>query len=165
MEGTLLEGTTPEGFDNLQSAGTTSRAEICPGIASYGDVEPIAYSFAVWVRDPLTGPFLDVFVVRFETPEAASEALSSYRQGLIDCGEFVDVDTGALGQFALADDPGLGDESFSVTYEGLVQGLPVLRYAVAVRIGDSLYSAGLASIFVAPDTAIPLGALELILGL
>ncbi|WP_419552225.1 hypothetical protein [Candidatus Poriferisodalis sp.] len=165
VEGTLLEGSTPEGFENLQTASSTPRAETCPGIGTFGDVEPVAYSAAVWVRDLLTGPFLDVWIARFESPEAASEALSNYGDGLIECGEFTDVETGALGMFTLGEDPGLGDESFAVDYEGIVQGLPILRYATAVRIGDSIYSAGLAAIFVAPDPAIPLGALDLILGL
>ena len=165
VEGTLLEGSTPEGFENLQSATTTPRAETCPGIATFGDIEPVAYSAAVWVRDLLTGPFLDVWIARFESPEVASEVLSVYGAGLIECGEFTEAETGAVGSFSIGEDPALGDESFGVDYEGIVSGLPVNRYGTAVRVGDSIYSAGLAAVFVEPDIAAVMHSLNAILGL
>ena len=165
VEGTLLEGSTPEGFENLQSSATTPRAETCAGIATFGEIEPVAYSAAVWVRDLLTGPFLDVWIARFESPEVAAEALSVYGAGLIECGEFTEAETGAVGSFSIGEDPALGDESFGVDYEGIVSGLPINRYGTAVRIGDSIYSAGLAAVFVEPDTAAVLHSLNAILGL
>ena len=165
VEGTLLEGSTPEGFENLQSSTTTPRAETCAGIATFGEIEPVAYSAAVWARDLLTGPFLDVWIARFESPEVASEALSVHGAGLIECGEFTEAETGAVGSFSFGEDPALGDESFGVDYNAIVSGLPVTRYGTVVRIGDSIYSAGLAALFVEPDIAAVLASLNAILGL
>ena len=165
VEGTLLEGTQPEGLVNLQSSTNTPLAEICPGIATYGEIQPVAYSAAVWARDLLTGPFLDVWIARFESAEVASEALSVYGEGLIACGEFTEPATGAFGSFSIGTDPALGDESFGVDYNAVVSGLPVTRYGTVVRIGDSMYSAGLAAVFVEPDVAAVLHSINAILGL
>ena len=165
VDGTLLEGSAPEGLDNLFSETTTPIAETCPGTAAFGGAEPIAYSGAVWVRDPTTGPFLDVWDARFESAEVASAAIESFGAELIACGEFVDPATTALGSFSPGADPGLGDESFGVDYAGVVAGFPVNRYSAAVRIGDTLYGSGLAALFVDPDIAAVMGALNAILGL
>ncbi len=165
VDGTLLEGSAPEGLDNLFSETTTPIAETCPGTAAFGGAEPVAYSGAVWVRDPTTGPFLDVWVARFESAEVASAAIESFGAELIACGEFVDPATTALGSFSPGADPDLGDESFGVDYAGVVAGFPVNRYSAAVRIGDTLYGSGLAALFVDPDIAAVMGALNAILGL
>lgn len=165
VEGTLLEGSAPEGLDNLLSETTTPLAETCPGTASFGGAEPVAYSGAVWVQDATTGPFLDVWVARFESAETASAAIQSLGAELIACGEFVDPGTTALGSFSPGADPGLGDESFGVDYTGVVAGFPVNRYGAVVRIGDTLYSSALAALFTEPDVAAVMHALNAILGL
>ncbi len=162
--GALLEGQTPEGFDVLQVATNTPRAETCPGTPAYAGIVPVAYSEAVWAADPLTGPFLDVSITRFESPEMASEALNNYGSEVVACGEFPEPATGAVGAFTLGDDPGLGDESFGTDYTATFQGLPVNRYGVLVRIGDSLYSSGATHVFVDPDKALVLAALDTFLG-
>ncbi len=164
VEGTLLEGQTPEGFDTLQTATNTPRAETCPGTPAYGGIVPVAYSEAIWAADPLTGPFLDISITRFESPEVASEALNNYVTEVVACGEFPEPANGAVGSFSLGDDPGLGDESFGTDYVATFQGLPVNRYGVLVRIGDSIYSSGLTRIFVDPDKAVVLAALDIFLG-
>ena len=164
VEGTLLEGQTPEGFDVLQTATNTPRAETCPGTPAYGGIVPVAYSESVWAADPLTGPFLDVSITRFESPEVASEALNNYVTEVVACGEFLEPATGAVGAFTLGDDPGLGDESFGTDYAATFQGLPVNRYGVLVRIGDSIYSSGVARIFVDPDKALVLAVLDAFIG-
>ena len=164
IEGALLEGQTPEGFDVLQIATNTPRAETCPGTTAYGGIVPVAYSESVWAADPLTGPFLDVSISRFESPEVASEALNNYISEVVACGEFAEPATGAVGAFTLGDDPGLGDESFGTDYTATFQGLPVNRYGVLVRIGDSLYSSGATHVFVDPDKAVVLAALDTFLG-
>ena len=164
VEGTLLEGQTPEGFDVLQTATNIPRAETCPGTPAYGGIVPVAYSESVWAADPLTGPFLDVSVTRFESPEVASEALNNYVTEVVACGEFPEPATGAVGAFTLGDDPGLGDESFGTDYTATFQGLPVNRYGVLVRLGDSLYSSGATHVFVDPDKALVLAALNTFLG-
>lgn len=165
VEGTLLEGSAPEGLDNLLSETTTPLAETCPGTAAFGGAEPVAYSGAVWVQDATTGPFLDVWVARFESAEAASGAIQSLSAELIACGEFVDPGTTALGSFSPGADPGLGDESFGVDYAGVVAGFPVNRYGTVVRIGDTLYSSALAALFAQPDIAAVMHALNAIGGL
>ncbi|WP_420435407.1 hypothetical protein [Candidatus Poriferisodalis sp.] len=164
VEGVLLEGTTPGGFDSLQVASNTPRVETCPGFPAYGGIGPVAYSEAMWAADPLTGPFLDVSVARFESPEAASEAFINYRSELVDCGEFPEPTTGAVGSFSYGEDPGLGDESFGTDYVATFQGLPVNRYGVLVRIGDSLYSSGATHVFVDPDKATVFAALDTFIG-
>ena len=164
VEGTLLEGKTPEGFDVLQTATNIPRAETCPGTPAYGGIVPVAYSESVWAADPLTGPFLDVSISRFESPEVASEALNNYVAEVVACGEFPEPATGAVGAFTLGDDPSLGDESFGTDYVATFQGLPVNRYGVLVRIGDSLYSSGTTHVFVDPDKAVVLAALDTFLG-
>lgn len=165
VEGTLLEGSAPEGLDNLFSETTTPLAETCPGTVAFGGAEPVAFSGAVWVQDATTGPFLDVWVARFESPEVASGAIQSLSAELIACGEFVDPGTTALGSFSPGADPGLGDESFGVDYSGVVAGFPVNRYGAVVRIGDTLYSSALAALFAQPDMAAVMQALNAILGL
>ena len=164
VEGTLLEGQTPEGFDTLQTASSTPRAETCPGTPSYGGIVPVAYSESVWAADPLTGPFLDVSVSRFESADVASAALNNYIEEVVACGEFPEPTTGAVGAFTLGEDPGLGDESFGTDYTATFQGLPVNRYGALVRIGDTLYSSGSTHVFVDPDKAIVLEALNTFLG-
>ena len=164
VEGTLLEGQTPEGFDTLQTASSTPRAETCPGTPSYGGIVPVAYSESVWAADPLTGPFLDVSVSRFESADVASAALNNYIEEVVACGEFPEPTTGAVGAFTLGEDPGLGDESFGTDYTATFQGLPVNRYGALVRIGDTLYSSGSTHVFVDPEKAIVLEALNTFLG-
>ena len=164
VEGTLLEGQTPEGFDTLQTATNTPRAETCPGTPSYGGIVPVAYSESVWAADPLTGPFLDVSVSRFESADMASAALNNYVEEVVACGEFPEPTTGAVGAFTLGEDPGLGDESFGTDYTATFQGLPVNRYGALVRIGDTLYSSGSTHVFVDPDKVIVLEALNTFLG-
>jgi hypothetical protein len=164
VEGALLEGQTPEGFDTLQTASNIPRPETCPGTPAYAGIVPVAYSEAVWAADPLTGPFLDVSITRFESPETASDAFNSYRIEVVACGEFPEPTTGALGAFVEGDDPGLGDESFGTDYTAAFQGLPVNRYGALVRIGDSIYSSGATHVFVDPDKALVLAALDTFLG-
>ena len=164
VEGALLEGQTPEGFDTLQTNSNTPRAETCPGTPAYGGIVPVAYSEAVWADDPLTGPFLDVSITRYESPDVASQAINNYIEEVVACGEFAEPSTGALGAFILGENPVLGDESFGTDYTATFQGLPVNRYGVLVRIGDSLYSSGSTHIFVDPDKEIVLGALNVFLG-
>ena len=164
VEGTLLEGQTPAGFDTLQTATTIARTETCPGTPAYGGIRPVAYSESIWARDPLTGPFLDVSISRFESAEAASEAFNNYREEVVACGEFPEPSTGAVGSFSYGEDPGLGDESFGTDYAATFQGLPVNRYGVLVRIGDSMYSSGATHVFVDPDKAVVLEALNTFLG-
>ncbi len=164
VEGALLEGQTPEGFDTLQTVSNIPRSETCPGTPAYGGIGPVAYSESVWARDPLTGPFLDVSITRFESAEAASEAFNSYRTEVVACGEFPEPSTGAIGSFSYGENPGLGDESFGTDYTATFQGLPVNRYGVLVRVGDSMYSSGATHVFVDPDKAIVLEALNTFLG-
>jgi len=165
VEGTLLEGSAPEGLDNLLSETTTPLAETCPGTAAFGGVEPVAFSGATWVQDPTTGPFLFVWVARFDSAETASAAIQSLSAELIACGEFVDPGTTAQGSFSPGADPGLGDESFGADYAGVVAGFPVNRYDAVVRIGDTVYSSALAALFTQPDVAAVMHALNAILGL
>lgn len=164
VEGALLEGQTPEGFDTLQTATNIPRAETCPGTPAYGGIVPVAYSESVWAADPLTGPFLDVSISRFESPDAASQAFNNYIVEVIACGEFPEPSTGAVGAFSEGENPGLGDESFGTDYTATFQGLPVNRYGVLVRIGDSIYSSGATHVFVDPDKATVLEALDTFLG-
>lgn len=164
VEGALLEGRTPEGFDTLQSATNIPRHETCPGTPAYGGLLPVAYSEAMWAADPLTGPFLDVSISRFESAEAASEAFNNYKAEIVACGEFPEPSTGAIGAFTYGEDPGLGDESFGTDYTATFQGLPVNRYGVLVRVGDSIYSSGATHVFVDPDKATVLEALSTFLG-
>ena len=164
VEGTLLEGRTPEGFDTLQTATNAPRPETCPGTTAYGGVVPVAYSESVWAADPLTGPFLDVSVSRFESVDVASQAFNNYIVEVIACGEFAEPATGAVGSFSEGENPDLGDESFGLDYTATFQGLPVNRYGVLVRIGDSIYSTGATHVFVDPDKALVLAALDTFLG-
>lgn len=164
VEGALLEGQTPEGFDTLQTATNIPRSETCPGTPAYGGIVPVAYSESVWAADPLTGPFLDVSISRFESPEVASQAFNSYIVEVIACGEFPEPSTGAVGAFSEGENPALGDESFGTDYTATFQGLPVNRYGVLVRIGDSMYSSGATHVFVDPDKALVLAALNTFLG-
>ena len=164
VEGTLLEGQTPEGFDTLQTATNIPRAETCPGTAAYGGIVPVAYSESVWAMDPLTGPFLDVSISRFESADVASQAFNNYIVEVIACGEFPEPSTGAMGAFSEGENPGLGDESFGTDYVATFQGLPVNRYGVLVRVGDSIYSSGATHVFVDPDKATVLAALNTFLG-
>ncbi len=164
VEGALLEGQTPEGFDTLQTATNIPRAETCPGTPAYGGIVPVAYSESVWAADPLTGPFLDVSITRFESPDVASQAINNYIVEVVACGEFPEPSTGAMGAFVEGENPGLGDESFGTDYTATFQGLPVNRYGVLVRIGDSLYSSGTTHVFVDPDKATVLAALNTFLG-
>ena len=164
VEGALLEGQTPAGFDTLQTATNIPRPETCPGTPAYGGLMAVAYSEAVWAADPLTGPFLDVSISRFESADVASEAFNNYKAEVVACGEFPEPSTGAVGAFTYGDDPGLGDESFGTDYTATFQGLPVNRYGVLVRIGDSIYSSGSTHVFVDPDKAIVLEALNTFLG-
>lgn len=164
VEGALLEGQTPAGFDTLQTATNIPRPETCPGTPAYGGLLPVAYSEAVWAADPLTGPFLDVSITRFESAEVASEAFNNYRTEIVACGEFPEPSTGAIGAFTYGEDPGLGDESFGTDYTATFQGLPVNRYGVLVRAGDSIYSSGATHVFVDPDKATVLEALNTFLG-
>ena len=131
---------------------------------AFGGAEPVAFSGAVWVRDATTGPFLDVWIARFESAEVASAAIQSLSAELIACGEFVDPGTTALGSFSPGADPGLGDESFGVDYAGVVASFPVNRYGAVVRIGDTLYSSALAALFAEPDVAAVMHALNAIGG-
>ncbi len=164
VEGALLEGQTPEGFDTLQTATNIPRPETCPGTPAYGGLLPVAYSEAVWAADPLTGPFLDLSITRFESVDVASQAFNSYKAEIVACGEFPEPSTGAIGAFTYGDDPALGDESFGTDYTATFQGLPVNRYGALVRIGDSIYSSGATHVFVAPDKATVLEALDTFLG-
>lgn len=164
VEGALLEGQTPEGFDTLQTATNIPRSETCPGTPAYGGIVPVAYSESVWAADPLTGPFLDVSISRFESPDAASQAFNNYIVEVIACGEFPEPSTGAVGAFSEGENPALGDESFGTDYTATFQGLPVNRYGVLVRIGDSMYSSGATHVFVDPDKALVLAALNTFLG-
>ncbi|WP_419922431.1 lipase family protein [Candidatus Poriferisodalis sp.] len=165
VEGTLLEGSTPEGLDTLLSETTMPVAETCPGTAIFGGVEPVAFSAATWVRDPTTGPFLDVWAARFESAEEAAQAIKDYDAELIACGEFVEPRTTALGAFSPGDTPEVGDESYGHDYAGIVAGFPVNRYSVTARVGDTVYHAGYAALFVDPDAAAVLQAVNAILGL
>ena len=165
VEGTLLEGSTPEGLDTLLSETTMPVAETCPGTAIFGGVEPVAFSAATWVRDPTTGPFLDVWAARFESAEVAAQAIKDYDAELIACGEFVEPRTTALGAFSPGDTPEVGDESYGHDYAGIVAGFPVNRYSVTARVGDTVYHAGYAALFVDPDAAAVLQAINAILGL
>ena len=165
VEGTLLEGSTPEGLDTLLSETTMPVAETCPGTAIFGGVEPVAFSAATWVRDPTTGPFLDVWAARFDSAEVAAQAIKDYDAELIACGEFVEPRTTALGAFSPGDTPEVGDESYGHDYAGIVAGFPVNRYSVTARVGDTIYHAGFAVLFVDPDVAAVLGAINAILGL
>ncbi|WP_420624663.1 lipase family protein [Candidatus Poriferisodalis sp.] len=165
VEGTLLEGSTPEGLDTLLSETTMPVAETCPGTAIFSGVEPVAFSAATWVRDPTTGPFLDVWAARFDSAEVAAQAIKDYDAELIACGEFVEPRTTALGAFSPGDTPELGDESYGHDYAGIVAGFPVNRYSVTARVGDTIYHAGFAVLFVDPDVAAVLGAINAILGL
>ena len=164
VEGALLEGQTPSGFDTLQTATNIPRAETCPGTPAYGGLLAVAYSEAVWAADPLTGPFLDVSISRFESADVASQAFNNYKEEVVACGEFPEPSTGAVGAFTYGEDPGLGDESFGTDYTATFQGLPVNRYGVLVRIGDSIYSSGATHVFVDPDKATVLEALDTFLG-
>ncbi|WP_419840063.1 hypothetical protein [Candidatus Poriferisodalis sp.] len=164
VEGTLLEGQTPEGFDTLRSETNAVRAETCPGTPAYDGIVPVAYSESTWAVDPLTGPFLDVSVARFESPDVASEAFNDYREEIVACGAFPEPSSGAVGAFTYGEDPELGDESFGTDWEATLQGLPVNRYGVLARVGDSIYSAGATYIFVDPDKALVLAALDTFLG-
>ena len=164
VEGALLEGETPAGFDTLQTATNIPRPETCPGTPAYGGLLPVAYSEAVWAADPLTGPFLDVSITRFESVEVASEAFNSYRTEIVACGEFPEPSSGAIGAFTYGDDPALGDESFGTDYTATFQGLPVNRYGVLVRVDDSIYSSGATHVFVDPDKTTVLEALNTFLG-
>ena len=164
VEGALLEGETPAGFDTLQTATNIPRAETCPGTPAYGGLLAVAYSEAVWAADPLTGPFLDVSISRFESADAASQAFNNYKEEVVACGEFPEPSTGAVGAFSYGEDPGLGDESFGTDYTATFQGLPVNRYGVLVRVGDSIYSSGATHVFVDPDKATVLEALNTFLG-
>ncbi len=164
VEGALLEGQTPEGFDTLQTATNIPRAETCPGTPAYGGIVPVAYSESVWAADPLTGPFLDVSISRFESPDVASQAFNNYIVEVIACGEFPEPSTGAVGAFSEGENPGLGDESFGTDYTATFQGLPVNRYGVLVRIDDSIYSSGATHVFVDPDKATVFEALNTFLG-
>ena len=164
VDGTLLEGQTPAGFDTLQTATNIPRAETCPGTPAYGGLLPVAYSESIWAADPLTGPFLDVSISRFESADAASQAFNNYKEEVVACGEFPEPTTGAIGAFTYGDDPGLGDESFGTDYTATFQGLPVNRYGVLVRIGDSIYSSGATHVFVDPDKPTVLEALNTFLG-
>ena len=165
VEGTLLEGSTPEGLDTLLSETTMPVAETCPGTAIFGGVEPVAFSAATWVRDPTTGPFLDVWAARFESAEVAAQAIKDYDAELIACGEFVEPRTTALGAFSPGDTPEVGDESYGHDYAGIVAGFPVNRYSATARVGDTVYHAGYAALFVGPDAAAVLQAINAILGL
>ena len=164
VEGALLEGQTPESFDTLQAATNSPRAETCPGTPAYGGIVPVAYSESIWAADPLTGPFLDVSISRFESPDVASQAINNYIEEVVACGEFPEPSTGAVGAFVEGEDPGLGDESFGTDYTATFQGLPVNRYGVLVRVGDSIYSSGATHVFVDPDKATVLAALNTFLG-
>ena len=164
VEGALLDGQTPAEFDTLQTATNIPRAETCPGTPAYGGLLAVAYSEAVWAADPLTGPFLDVSISRFESADVASQAFNNYKEELVACGEFPEPSTGAVGAFSYGEDPGLGDESFGTDYTATFQGLPVNRYGVLVRIGDSIYSSGATHVFVDPDKATVLEALSTFLG-
>lgn len=124
----------------------------------------MAYSEAVWANDPLTGPFLDLSITRFESAEVASEAFNNYMTEIVACGEFPEPSTGAIGAFTYGEDPALGDESFGTDYTAFFQGLPVNRYGVLVRVGDSIYSSGATHVFVDPDKATVLEALNTFLG-
>ncbi|MXV88904.1 MAG: hypothetical protein F4117_06015 [Acidimicrobiales bacterium] len=164
VEGALLEGETPAGFDTLQTATNIPRPETCPGTPAYGGLLPVAYSEAVWAADPLTGPFLDLSITRFESVDVASEAFNNYKAEIVACGEFPEPSTGAIGAFTYGEDPALGDESFGTDYTATFQGLPVNRYGVLVRVGDSIYSSGATHVFVDPDKATVLEALSTFLG-
>ncbi len=164
VEGTLLGGLLPEGFDILQLETTTPRAETCPGTVAFGGVQPVAFSETSWASDALTGPFLDVYVARFESADIASEAFGNYRDELIACGEFPEPQTGAIGAFRPGEDPALGEESFATDYTATYQGLPINRFGVVVRVGDSMYSSGLTTVFLEPDPAIVLTTLNDLLG-
>ena len=164
VEGDLLDGQTPEGFDILQSATNAPRPETCPGTPAYGGIVPVAYSEAFWAMDPLTGPFLDVSISRYESADVASQAFNNYIAEVIACGEFTEPATGAVGAFVEGEDPDLGDESFGLDYTATFQGLPVNRYGVLVRIGDSIYGSGATHVFVDPDKATVFEALNTFLG-
>ena len=164
VEGTLLEGATPETIENLVSATNTPAAETCPGTAIFSGVVPIAYSAATWARDTTTGPFLDVWAAQFESVEVATQAIADYDAELIACGEFVEPSTSALGAFAPGENPGVGDESYGYDYAGIVSGFPVNRYSIAARVGDTVYQAGFAALFVEPDAAAVLHSINALLG-
>ncbi len=165
VEGVLLEGQTPEGYDSLLFSTNVVRTEVCPGTLAFGGLWPVAHSEAQWAIDPLTGPIIDVFVTRFESAEMASEALNKWSEDLIACGEFPEPESGALGSFSVGEDPAVGDESFGINYTATFQGLPINRYGVYVRVGDSLYVSGATFIFVEPEKPVVLEALDAILGL
>ena len=164
VEGTLLEGATPETLENLVSETNTPATETCPGTVIFNGVAPIAYSAATWARDTTTGPFLDVWAAQFESVEVATQAIADYDAELIACGEFVEPSTSALGAFTSAEDPGIGDQSYGFDYAGIVSGFPVNRYSIAARVGDTVYQAGLAALFVEPDAAAVVHAITALLG-
>ena len=164
VDGTLLEGSTPETIENLVNETNTPATETCPGTAIFSGVAPIAYSAATWARDTTTGPFLDVWAAQFESVEVAAQAIADYDAELIACGEFVEPSTSALGAFASGENPGVGDESYSFNYAGIVSGFPVNRYSIAARVGDTVYQAGLAALFVEPDAAAVLHSINALLG-
>lgn len=164
VEGALLDGATPEGLVNLMAESNTPLTETCPGTPIFGGAAPTAYSLARWVRDTTTGPFLDVWVTRFESAEVASQAINDYNAELIGCGEFLEPTNGVLGTFVAGANPELGDESFGHDYAGTISGFGINRYSVTARVGDTIYHSGLAVLIVAPDPAVVLQALNAILG-
>ncbi|MEM7338357.1 MAG: lipase family protein [Actinomycetota bacterium] len=139
VEGTLLDGATPEGYATLVAETNTPLAETCPGTLAFDGAAPVGYSSSAWAVTQGLGPFLDVIVARFDTEATAESALAAYEAELIACGTFIDPTTGAEGQYSAGDDPQLADGSFRVDYTGNLSGVPVSRVSIAARSGDTIY--------------------------
>ena len=163
VEGVLLDGQTPAGYDTLLSETTAPRLETCPGTPIFGGRVPVAYSGSVWLVAEGIGPFLDGFVARFASEDEASAAIKAFDSELIACGEFLDPGTTVQGRFTRGVDPGLGDESFASEYSGSLGAVPVNRTGLTVRVGDTIYSTSQTQAFSAADPAVALQALQTIL--
>ena len=163
VDGTLLDGVTPPGYDDLVDEGTAPPLEACPGTPRFGGLAPVAYSSSVWAVEAVTGPFLDAFVARFASPAEASAAIQAHDRELIGCGTFIDPVTTAEGSFARVDAPAMGDESFATTFSGGLGAIPVSRYGLVVRVGDTLYGASESRGFTGADPDVARAAVEVML--
>lgn len=164
VEGTLFDGVTPFGYDRYVSETTAPPIEVCSGHPTFGGQSPAAYSSAVWAQADITGPFLDGFVARFASPGAAAEALASLDAALIDCGSFVEPVTRAtLSATRATGRAELGEESIHYDLSGDLQGVPVARAMVLVRVGDAVYGAAQSQAFTAADPTVAVRAVQNIL--
>jgi len=165
VDGVLLEGATPEGYDTLTNDTTAPQFETCPGTPIFGGGTPLAYSASTWQVAPVVGPFLDVWVARFDSPDEAAAAIAALDAELIDCGEFVDPATTARGSFSRADSPGLGDDSYTHEFTGNLAGIPVGRFMATVQVGDIVYGSAQSQAFGAARSDVALEAMAVLLSL